>query len=268
MFIYLECFNVKDCLLTVLFGDRNSESCYCHPYMKYLFCLLSVLFFRTTLANLTDIEPCLTKHIHEAMVLNKQRKPLYSELSQGLSERISDKMIAMEYQLIALSPFADAWAVPFQAAGISIVCEDLVPMEQTPDFTTENPEGMDSVINFHPPDIKYIQENLLIFFESKEYLKMAEVADQNVKNLDHNPRYNCMVKHILESIRRMAALTPKHAEKSKKILPVSTELLSRVLLKNHIKLLATAAKLDQLAAPLQAAALPIICQDVPYIPMP
>lgn len=227
-----------------------------------------IFFVRSSLANLSDIEPCLTKHIHDAMVLNKQRKPLYSELSQGLSEKISEKMISMEYRLIALSPFADAWAVPFQAAGVAIVCEDLIPMAQTPAFRSQNPEGVDSVINFQPPDIVFVQQNLLIFFENKDYLKMADFADQYVKRLDHHSRYNCMVKHILESIRRMAALAPKHAEQSKQILHVSTELLSRALLKNHINLLATASNLDKLAAPLQAAALPIICQDVPYIPWP
>lgn len=220
------------------------------------------------LTKFSDIHPCLTKHVHEAMTLNKQRKPLYEKFSSKKSRKISNKMIWMEYRLLLASPLADIWAAPYQSAGIPVLCQDLVPMSGTPAFKPLNPDGKDSLSNFHQPDINYTSEQMLNLYKEKAWFQLANFADRNIKDLDQVPRYNCMVKHILESIRRIAALTPIHAQKAQELHLISTELLSRALLRSHIRLMNEAAEIDKLAAPLQADGLPIICQDVPFIPWP
>ncbi|WP_413293267.1 hypothetical protein ACLSU7_17945 [Bdellovibrio sp. HCB185ZH] len=219
-------------------------------------------------AGAKDIRPCMTEHIREAMALNKQRKPLYMKLSQGKSQTVSDKLIWIERKLMLAVPFADVWAAPYQAAGIPIMCQDLIEMSETPQFLSRNPEGVDSLHNYRRPDIATIKSHLLELFRAKAYLEIAEYADSQIKDLEQKPRYNCMVRHILESIRRMAALTPIHAQKARAKNMLSPESLSRTVLRTHILLLNDFAELDALAAPLQANALPILCQDVPYIPWP
>jgi hypothetical protein len=219
-------------------------------------------------AGLRDMQPCLSQHIREAMDLNQVRKPLYSKLSNGKSKIVSDKLIWMERKLIVAVPFADAWAAPYQAAGIPILCQDFVSMSETPKFLARNPDGKDSLHNYRRPDVEGIKDRLLELYKAKAYMLLAHFADTQIKELDQKPRYNCMVKHILESIRRMAALTPVHAAKSKALNKVSSEYLSRIVLRSHILLLEDSAEIDAAAAPLQAEALPIVCRDVPYIPWP
>lgn len=221
-----------------------------------------------TWAGVKNIRPCMTEHIREAMMLNKQRKPLYMQLSHGQSKTVSDKLIWLERKLLLAVPFADAWAAPYQAAGIQILCQDLIEMSETPKFQNRNPEGVDSLHGYRRPNITAIQSRLLELFRAKAYLPLAEYADSEIKDLDQKPRYNCMVRHILESIRRMAALTPIHERNALAKNMLSTEMLSRTILRTHIMLLNDFAEIDELAAPLQANALPILCQDVPYIPWP
>ncbi|QDK46177.1 hypothetical protein DOM22_13890 [Bdellovibrio sp. ZAP7] len=219
-------------------------------------------------AGAKDIRPCMTEHIREAMALNKERKPLYMKLSQGKSKPVSDKLIWLERKLMVAVPFADAWAAPYQAVGIPIICQDLIEMSKTPKFQSRNSEGIDSLHNYRKPNITAIKSHLLELFKAKAYMSLAEYADSQIKDLEQAPRYNCMVRHILESIRRMAALTPVHERKALAKNMLSTEMLSRTVLRTHIILLKDFAEIDELAAPLQANALPILCQDVPYIPWP
>nr|BFD68228.1 hypothetical protein HAGR004_32500 [Bdellovibrio sp. HAGR004] len=219
-------------------------------------------------AGLRDVRPCLSEHIREAMDLNQERKSLYARLSNGKSKIVSDKLIWMERKLVVAVPFADAWAAPYQAAGIPILCQDFISMSETPKFQARHPDGKDSLHNYRRPDVEGIKDRLLELYKAKAYGTLAHFADAQIKELDQKPRYNCMVKHILESIRRMAALTPVHAAKSKALNKVSSEYLSRIVLRSHILLLQESAEIDAAAAPLQADALPIVCQDVPYIPWP
>lgn len=170
--------------------------------------------------------------------------------------------------MLLLTPFVDGMAVTYQEAGIPILCQDLISMSETPKFTPRNPDGKDSIHNYRRPDIKGISQTLLELYKAKAYLQMADYADKLVLELDQQPRYNCLVKHMLESIRRIATLTPVYAVKSKALNKVSSETLSRILLRSHIRVLKDSAEIDEAAAPLQADGLPIICQDVPSIPWP
>ncbi len=213
-----------------------------------------------------DVRACLSEHVLEAIALNKQRKPVYMQLSQGRSQSVSDAMLRMENWLLLTTPFADAWAVPFQAKGIPVLCEDFVSMLLVPAFKAQNPEGPDSLYNFQQPDIEIIKDRLLTLYKAKSYIDIAEYADWLVQRLDQAPRYNCLVKHMLESIHRIATLTPVHARNAQESgMLISPEPLSRAILKSHILLLDESAKIDALAAPLQAEGLPIVCQDVPSI---
>lgn len=219
-------------------------------------------------AALKDVRSCLSLHLREAMTINKQRSPIYERLSNGQSLAVSKKLISAERRVLFLAPWVDAWAAPYQKAGIPILCQDLIDMSHTPAFKAVNPDGKDSLRNFHPADVAEISKRLKEYYKAKDYNGMAHYADEQVRDLEKVPRYNCMVRHVLESIRRSAALAPIHDRKARAKMKISSLLLSRALLKSHIDVLAESSEIDALAAPLQAEALPIICQDVPHIPWP
>ncbi len=172
------------------------------------------LFFSIALTTLFPKEAaatsCLQKHLRDAIKINQQRKPLYSKLSQGRSEAISNKLIQSEYRVLAIAPIVDLWAKPYQLAGVPIVCEDLIDMKFAPPFRSKTTKEF--LQNFKPAPIAAIQENLATLYKNKDYVKMALFADEHIRILDQYPLFNCMTKHVLESIRRIAALANKHNE--------------------------------------------------------
>lgn len=236
--------------------------------MAFVLTAVTLILPLASWAGWKDVRACLGEHIEEAIVLNKQRKTAYMQLSQGRSQKVSEALLWMERKLTVAAPFADAWAAPFQAKGIPILCRDFISMSETPAFKAQNPEGPDSFHNYRRPDVNGIKARLLELYKSKSYQGMAEYADSQIQELDRVPRYNCMVKHMLESVRRMAALTPVYMQMAQELDMMSPELLSRTVLRSHVLLLEESANIDELAAPLQAEGLPIVCQDVPYIPWP
>ena len=74
-----------------------------------------------------------------------------------------------------------------------------------------------------------------------------------------------MLRHLVESALRVANVAEHHAALAEAAgLPSPRRLLS-LLLQMHLWGFSFAARLDDEAAPLQAAGLPILCQDVPAI---
>lgn len=97
---------------------------------------------------------------------------------------------------------------------------------------------------------------------------MAAYADQRVQELEKKPRYNCLVRHMLESIRRMTILIPQQEALAQERLKTTALPIANTVLKSHIGYLKESSRIDKIAAPLQAEGLLIICQDVPHIPVP
>jgi len=237
--------------------------------MLFVLCLMTAVVSPAQEAELEGRQyACLRVHVRDAIELNEQRKPVYSRLSQGRSDIISEKMIRMEKRLLWVAPLVDAWAWPYQKSGIPIMCAEFIDMSATPPFRAVNPEGTDDIRHYQPPVVTAIQEDLEDLYKARSYTEMAQYADKVIRSLEKSPRYNCLFRHFMESIRRVAALTPKHAKQAREKNMLPTQGLSRVVLKSHINMLREAAHIDSLAAPLQAEALPILCQDVPHIPWP
>lgn len=205
-------------------------------------------------------------HVHEAMILNEARKPLYAKLTDGRSLQVSEALIAYEEKLILKARFADLVALPFQWAGIPIVCEDYISMKQTPEFKSQFASGVPSLQSFVPVNAEDYVKALEPLAKAGDFKKVSETAHEKVLELEKEPRFNCMVRHFLESMRRVAGLAEKQDQKSRASLGIGTSYISRKMLEGHLEDLQTAAVLDKMAAPLQAAGVPILCQDVPYIP--
>ncbi|KHD89537.1 MAG: hypothetical protein OM95_02855 [Bdellovibrio sp. ArHS] len=210
---------------------------------------------------------CLTEHIDEAIDLNSKRAPFYEKLSSGKSKIVTKKLIAMERRLRLVAPVADFMVAKFQRAGIPMTCDYFISMNHTPKFRAVNPAGPDSLKNFRAANVDVIKKYLLKLYKQRAYGDLAQYADDLVIELEREPRYNCMVRHILESIRRIALVIPHHERLAQERLGDSSLFMANLILRSHITLLNESGEIDNLAAPLQAEALPIVCQDVPYIPV-
>lgn len=210
---------------------------------------------------------CFNRHLTEASALNAQRKFLYSELSGGQSIAVSDALITFEKDLLRQANLVDIVAYPYQVAGIPIVCEDFVSMANTPAFKPRFAQGAPSLEQFHPASLQVILPPLREALKEKDFVKIVDLTSKDLAELEKEPRFNCLVRHFLESIRRIADLAPRlQAEAKAKLGFGGTLFLSRKMLQGHLDTLEEAARIDVMAAPVQALDVPIICQDVPPIP--
>jgi hypothetical protein len=75
-----------------------------------------------------------------------------------------------------------------------------------------------------------------------------------------------MVRHLLESARRVAELAPAHAAQAAALDLPSPLWISGLLLRLHLFGLAQAARLDAQAFPLQCRGVPILSSDLPAVP--
>lgn len=210
---------------------------------------------------------CMVRHIEDAMRLNEERKPLYAALSNGESVKVSEALIQFEKNLIWQSKFGDLVSYPFQAAGIPILCSDYISMEKTPAFANQFAQGVPQAQDFVPAPLKGIKESLEKAIDKKDYAQIVKIADTYIVTLEKEPRFNCMVRHFIESLRRVAGLAPQYQKMTDStVASWGLRFISQKTLKGHLEFLDEAARIDKLAVPTQIKGIPILCQDVPAIP--
>lgn len=205
-------------------------------------------------------------HLEEAVRLNRERLPLYSRLTGGESERISRRLIRWERLALPVARWVDRRARPYNARGIGVVADDFVPMAATPEFRERAPDPPLPLSAFVPARARRIRRALAAALKAGGFDGVAAALRAELAALEAAPCYHCMLRHLLESMLRVARLAPVHAARAEAAGMESSAGLSRLVLRLHLLALADAAKLDALAAPIQARGIPILCRDVPPVP--
>jgi len=209
----------------------------------------------------------MVRHIEDAMKLNEERKPLYAALSNGESVKVSEALIQFEKNLVWQSKFGDLVSYPFQAAGIPILCSDYISMEKTPAFANQFAQGAPSPQNFVELPLAEMKEALQKAIDQKNHAEVVKIADSYIASLEKEPRFHCMVRHFLESLRRVAGLAPQYQKMTDSTVAIwGLRFISQKTLKGHLDFLDEAIRIDKLAMPVQLKGVPILCQDVPAIP--
>lgn len=208
------------------------------------------------------------RHIDDAMMLNHARAPVYRALSAGKSTAVSEAMISFEKDLLRGAKIADAVAFPLHLQGIPILCSDYVSMSETPAFRPTYKNGAPNMLQFKRPPLQSLKDSLSVALKYNDFDQMVEISTRAIHELEKEPRFNCMVRHFLESIRRVAGLAPQYQMMTESKLSAGTaKFLSKKILSGHLKSLDEAGHIDLLAAPIQVMNIPIVCQDVPHIPV-
>lgn len=206
---------------------------------------------------------CLARHIREAIELNTERKPLYSHITDSKSQKISRKLILREKIALRASwLLIDRDAKFYNDNGIPIICNDLVEMSETPPFSPKGPTlDPKTYKKYSAHKIKTRFKKLL---RSRDFFGLHKAASKEISKLPAG--YNCMVRHILESIARSALLAPEYQKTALAQGLPDPLFLSVRFIRLTIDQLDYASDLDHLAMPMQTQGIPIICQDVPPIP--
>lgn len=230
--------------------------------MKYLGLLALLL----ALSAQAEDGSCFSAHLREAIQLNKARAPLYKALSQGESGWLSWKLVLSE-RLSLMPAGALEWqARAFWKAGIPILCADFVPMAKTPAFKEHFDFKAPHLADYQEPPVDRWKRDLSIAVHKMSFNAVHLTARRFLRELGEPQGFHCMVRHVLDSVARVAYLAPQYEARARKLgLRQSPESLARKNLWLHLQGLSLARDMDRQAAPIQARGIPILCQDVPPI---
>ena len=205
---------------------------------------------------------CISRHIHEAIALNHERLPLYAAVSEGRSRAISYSLLNLEKLVLATLPLIERPAEKYQEQGIPLFCLDVVPMSDTPQFMerVEAPERAFVPFNGLALSLSLAQAGVM---QNKQQLEQR--LERALETLNENKNFNCMTRHLLESILRSVRLTPVYQQMSAEKGLRDPGYLLRILINTQISALGLASHLDAQAAELNAEGIPVICNDLPHI---
>ena len=210
--------------------------------------------------------PCFADHLHEAMTLNRARAPIYTRLSEGKSSALSWRLIAGEVLSLIVAYPLEAWAAVFWRHDIPVLCQDFVPMADTPPIQTQLSDRRPDLAQFRALDTDALAKRIRSALASDGFLAAHTVLESEIAALAMEPALHCMVRHLLESAARVAWLAPQYdALAVERDAWWTPSLLSRVLLELHLLSFSLGRDLDRRAAPLAADGVRIICDDVPTI---
>lgn len=209
----------------------------------------------------------LTQHLLEAIEINKERKVLYAKISNNRSLKISKMLIFFERLSLFSSYLLDNIAKYWQKRNVPVMVHEFIPMEETPEFK-EKFDDLSTLYSELPElNTRKIQKESMQFYKVRDYAGLFNYLDQVIESeMSTYPQHLCMIRHILESIRRSSYLIIEHIKTAKKLKVLSPELFCRYLLKSQIKIIHSSKLLDKWAFELQKEGIPIIYQDVPHIP--
>ena len=231
--------------------------------MKFLLSLF-ILFQFSSFAS--EQRNCISTHLKDAMKLNKERKDLYSEMSNGESREISNRLIGLEKLSLLFTFGLDIKAKKYQKRGVALLCLDYIDMDETPEFS------YDLVV----PRVKYNLVPKIYVKKLKKKLYSAlkrdlslfsRILEEEIHKLERFPNYNCLARHLFESLNRGVHLISYYELESKRLgLKSPRKILIRNL-KLQIFSLSLFHKLDRRASKIQQRGVPILCNDVPAIPL-
>jgi hypothetical protein len=204
-------------------------------------------------------------HLREALELNRHRAPLYHRSSNGQSAAISRRLIRSELLLLPLARWFDWRARRYHRAGVPLLQEIFVPMESVEPMTFVPGPHRDRRVA--PPPPASLRRDIWRAYGTGGWVGAREAAQRAIDAIERDQGVDCMVRHLLESARRIAEVAPVAVAESTRLALPSPAGLLRNLLRLHLWGLTPAARLDRDAFPLQRSGIPILCADVPPIPV-
>jgi hypothetical protein len=195
--------------------------------------------------------------------------PRYLSLTNGDSRWVSWLLLGSESLAQGFASALEALNEPLASAGVNILCEDFVSMANTPLFRDRISGTPLPMSEFRPHRGWDDLAEFWQIWQRTSYQGLGRSVNVVIAELELVPTYHCMYRHILESIRRAALraddqLTRADAQGLKS----NAERLIGILVGSHIAILPIAFFIDELAAPVNARGIPLVCQDVPPIPRP
>ena len=143
-------------------------------------------------------------HLYDAIILNRQRYPLYLQRTGGRSRLVSWALMTYEWLGLPVAKLIDRRAAKFHPHGIRVIGDDLIDMKETPAYGS-----LDATIknkSFLTIDHKSLAKQITTSVKQSDFHHIVRITDDAINYIDRNNGTNSMLKHFLESVRRSAAL--------------------------------------------------------------
>jgi hypothetical protein len=206
---------------------------------------------------------CFAQHIQESIEVNSQRKPFYSKLTQGHSDKIFTELILGENLALPVAKFYDFRARSFQKKGMPLFCHEFLPMNRRPTFRTDQLKPLKE--KFVPFKYVSVRHELMKAISKKDNETIKRIAFEAIEDLKSAPGYHCLARHFLESIYRFSYFLPTQIESAQKNNLSSPLGITMEVMRLHALSLNTCSHIDRLSAPIQAMGIPVLCSELPHL---
>jgi len=207
----------------------------------------------------------LARHLKEAIQLNTERMPFYAKLSNNQTVPFSKELIRYEKLALLGAWIFDRTGDKLQQHGIPYLKAEFVEMSSVPSFAKKYPSSINYTNSLKKIDIHCWQQTFNLALKNKDLEKIVSTALEFLDVLSAQPHVYCMLRHIVESLGRIAYLLPWHEKLCKQQNIKSPKSYSFILLKLHVRSFIKTTQFDEAVAPIQQSGLPFIYQDLPHI---
>lgn len=208
----------------------------------------------------------LERHIREALYINTQRLPLYSQASGGKTASLSRKLMRYQKMSIFSAHWMDRYARKFQRHGVPIMQEDYVSMEATPAFRERFEGSPPRLEQLRRPDVHALVRDLKRAKASDDFSQARAVLRKALEEVHAPQGFLCAYRHLLESLLRISTLAEQHERLAREKGAPSPRKFSWFLYWGHLPLLKSTLAFDVQAAPIQAEGVPFLANDFPPVP--
>lgn len=226
-----------------------------------------LLFFTIISGQIIFASECFSEHLKEAIEQNRQRRGLYASISNNKSKSISNKLIFAEKIAHFYSKGLNKKLRPYREAGIPILCLDFIEMSKSPTYRGKQAPPTLMYNEVDSIGAKDLKKTLKEMLNEDRFHHITDFIEEELSNEIKYGPYNCLFKHVLESLGRTSYLTPYYIEHAKSVGLKSPQKLLKNYLKMNISALSFARYLDKKASSLQEKGIGILCRDVPHIPL-
>lgn len=213
---------------------------------------------------------CFHEHVKEGRALNFERKYQYATWAQEVelrskSKLVSNALMALESIILPVARIYDFKARKYEGTGL--FCDEFIPISETPDFNTIYAQIPNGSFNPNLPFIASYESIVESSVRKKDWARIREMSLWAIAEFPFKETH-CLTRHFVESLGRIAALAPRHIRHARERGLKDPSDLIASMIHFHITGIGYAQKIDKLAAPLQYKGIPIVCNDVPFIPIP
>ncbi len=200
-----------------------------------------------------------TDHVSESIVINQERLPIYREMTAGKSDRVFSKLIFWERAMIPYSMIYDQRAKIFQKAGVPVLKDEFVSMNAEFDPAVRNYP----IIEIEDIPWKKFRHELKDLIQKKDQSGLLEKSHAIVQEMNKQPAYWCLTRHLVESIYRFAWFYPSRLKAAEEKGIRSPARLLWDIMEFHLVGFPKFVKIDRLSAPIQKEGIPILCRELP-----